>query len=338
MIRYGIIGCGAWGRCYAEAIKKNPKLKLGAVVESSENALPELRRNYPDAMVFSNYREILSADLDLVAVVVPNHLHYEIGMAVLESGKHLLMEKPFAPTAEECDGMIRLAEKKNLRLAIGHQFRLSSLWGLIKKMIDDGFVGEPRYALVELSRNPYRLGVDGWRFDPRRVGNWISEEPIHFLDLACWYFDRFSHPVSIHASSNSSDGTRPDLHDNVGATIEFSDGSFAVVAQTLSAFEHHQTVKIAGTKGALWGGWSGALDRTLHPDFFLKAFDGKNVETIPIEKQTGELFELEDQLALMADVVVGNATVHCTGAEGRLAVALSLAALESSKQKQPIPL
>jgi myo-inositol 2-dehydrogenase/D-chiro-inositol 1-dehydrogenase len=205
-------------------------------------------------------------------------------------------------------------------------------------MIDDGFIGEPRYALVELSRNPYRLGADGWRYDLNRVGDWIAEEPIHFLDLAVWYFEKYAKPVSIHASANSTDSSRPELQDNVGATIEFSNGAFAIIAQTLSMFEHHQLVKIAGTKGSLWAGWGGSMDRTLHPSFFLKIFDGKEVKEVPIEKITGELYELEDQLDLMADIVAGKVPAHCTGEDGRRAVALSVATLESAKSKKSVAL
>ena len=80
------------------------------------------------------------------------------------------------------------------------------------------------------------------------------------------------------------------------------------------------------------------MDRTLHPSFSLKAFDGKEVKEIPIEKITGELFELEDQLDLMADIIVGKAASHCTGEDGKRAVALSAATLESAKRKQPVSL
>ena len=338
MTRYGIIGCGAWGRHYAAAVNKNPRLKLVAIADPADAAQKELRKEYPGVAVSADYKDVVAADVDVVAVVSPNHLHLEHGMATLEAGKHLLIEKPFALSGAECDDMINLAKEKDLKLVVGHQFRLSSLWGLVKKMVDDGFIGEPRYALVELSRNPYRLGVDGWRYDLKRVGDWIAEEPIHFLDLAAWYFEKYAKPVSIHASANFTDANRPELLDNVGATIEFSNGAFALVAQTLSMFEHHQLVKIAGTKGALWATWSGTLDRTLHPSFFLKAFDGKEVKEIPIEKITGELFELEDQLDLMADIITGKASSHCTGEDGKRAVMLSAAALKSAETKQLVML
>jgi myo-inositol 2-dehydrogenase/D-chiro-inositol 1-dehydrogenase len=338
MTRYGIIGCGAWGSHYAAAVQKNLRLELVAIADAAENTAAELHKTYPGVTVSTDYRDVVSANVDVIAVVSPNFSHHEIGTAVLKAGKHLLIEKPFALTTEQCGDMIRLAKEKKLQLVVGHQFRLSSLWGLIKKMIEDGFVGEPRYALVELSRNPYRLGADGWRYDLKHVGDWIAEEPIHFLDLAVWYFEKYAKPVSIHASANSTDSSRPELQDNVAATIEFSNGAIAIVAQTLSMFEHHQLVKIAGTNGALWASWSGAMDRTLHPSFFLKAFDGKEVKDVSIEKITGELYELEEQLDLMADIIAGKAPVHCTGEDGRRAVALSAAALESAKRKRPITL
>jgi myo-inositol 2-dehydrogenase/D-chiro-inositol 1-dehydrogenase len=336
MIRYGLIGCGAWGSHYAAAVKKNPRLELAAIADVAVNTVAEFRKTYPGVTVSTDYRDVVAANVDVVAVVTPNSLHHETGLAVLKAGKHLLIEKPFALTTAECDDMIRLAKEKNLYLAVGHQFRLSSLWGLIKKMVDDGFIGEPRYLLVELSRNPYRLGADGWRYDLYRVGDWIAEEPIHFLDLAVWYVENYAKPVSLHASANSTDASRPELQDNVAATIEFSNGALAIVAQTLSMFEHHQLVKVAGTKGALWATWNGAMDRTLRPAFSLKTFDGKEVKEVPIEKSTGELFELEDQLGLMADVVNGQASVHCTGEDGRRAVVLSHATLESAQHQQPV--
>ena len=352
-IRYGIVGLGAWGRCYANAILKRclagvpaSDVTLTAIATGKEETVAAVQAEFPDAAVVADHKDLVTRDdVDVVAVVAPNHLHDAICTDALNAGKHLLVEKPFALTVDDCDALIQLADAKKCHLMIGHQFRLSSLWGKIKELIDDGFLGQPKYALVELSRNPYRPGDDGWRYDKDRVGNWILEEPVHFFDLACWYFEKYAVPVSLYASANSSYNAGPELYDNLTAVVNFSDGSHATVAQTLSAFEHHQTVKITGTKGALWAGWSGAMDRTWHPEFFLKTFDGKEchqrnnlchqhnnqVVTVPITKMTGELYELEDQIVLMADVVRGKAEVHCTGRDGRRSVMLSNAAQESAR-------
>jgi myo-inositol 2-dehydrogenase / D-chiro-inositol 1-dehydrogenase len=117
--------------------------------------------------------------------------------------------------------------------------------------------------------------------------------------------------------------------------MHFPNGAYAVISQTLAAFEHHQTVKVTGTKGALWAAWSGAMDRTLHPAFSLRAFDGERVEEIKIEKITGEVFELEDQMAMMVRAVRGG-ELSCTAADGRWSVAMCLAAQRSVETGQPV--
>ena len=98
-------------------------------------------------------------------------------------------------------GVIRRASGRVL--SIGHELRLSSQWGEIKSTIDRGEIGEPRYILVELSRRPYRLGADGWRYDIGRVGNWILEEPIHFFDLARWYLSGAGAPADVYATASA---------------------------------------------------------------------------------------------------------------------------------------
>jgi myo-inositol 2-dehydrogenase/D-chiro-inositol 1-dehydrogenase len=117
--------------------------------------------------------------------------------------------------------------------------------------------------------------------------------------------------------------------------MHFSGGAYAVVTQTLSAFEHHQTAKVTGTRGALWASWSGAMDRTRHPTFSLRAFNGDEVTTVPIDKPTGELFELEDQIVRMVDAVRGDKPLHCDATDGRWSVAMCLAASESVQTGEP---
>ena len=152
-------------------------------------------------------------------------------------------------------------------MAVGHECRLSSLWGKVKQLVDAGAIGEPLYALIELWRRPYRLGSEGWRYNIERVGNWVLEEPIHFFDLARWYFSSAGEPVSVYAAASGRQPGHPELHDNFSAVLKFPGGRYAVVSQTLAGWEHHQTVKLTGSTGALWASWSGPLDRTFQPTF-----------------------------------------------------------------------
>jgi myo-inositol 2-dehydrogenase/D-chiro-inositol 1-dehydrogenase len=334
-VRFGLIGYGAWGSHHARAIAKTPDAELVAIAARSAATCAAAREAFPDAHVYDDYRALLDREqLDVVDIVLPSHLHHEVAAAVLESGRHVLMEKPMALTLADCDRLIALAAKKHRLLAIGHELRLSSLWGTAKDMIAAGAVGTPLYVLIELWRRPYRLGSDGWRYDIGRVGNWILEEPIHFFDLARWYLSAHGEPVSVYALANSKQPEHPELQDNFSAIIGFPNGAYAVIAQTLAAYEHHQTVKVTGTGGALWASWGGAMDRTLHPTFSLKHFDGTTATDVPVTKITGEVFELEDEIAMMVAAVRGDSTDRslgslATGADGRWSVAMCLAAQRS---------
>jgi myo-inositol 2-dehydrogenase/D-chiro-inositol 1-dehydrogenase len=325
-VRFGLVGYGAWGQHHAASIAKAEGAQLVAIAEPAEASRDAARQAHPDADVLGDYRELVGRDdLDVVDVIVPNRFHHEVASAVLSSGKHLLLEKPMCLTVAQCDDLLRLAKEKDLWIAINHEFRLSSLWGKVKELVDDGLVGRPQYVLVELSRNPYRLGSDGWRFDINRVGDWILEEPIHFFDLARWYLGSVGEPESVYAAANSRQPDHPELQDNCSAIVHFTGGAYAVVSQTLAAFEHHQTVKLTGTKGAIWASWSGAMDRTRHPTFFLKTFDGEKVEEVPITRSAGELFELEEQMVAMVASVQEGRPSPCPGEDGKWSVAMCLA-------------
>jgi myo-inositol 2-dehydrogenase/D-chiro-inositol 1-dehydrogenase len=233
------------------------------------------------------------------------------------------------PSIAQCDELIALAEARGLRVAIGHELRLSSLWGKVKELIAAGEIGEPLYAMIELWRNPYRLGAGGWRYDIARVGNWILEEPIHFFDLARWYFADAGEPVSVFARANSRQPDHPELQDNFSAIVNFPGGAYAVISQTLAAFEHHQVAKITGTRGALWASWSGAQDRTFEPVFSLKHHDGTRVHEVAITRMSGEVYELVDQVRAFAGAILHGSEMPATGEDGRWSVAMCLKAAES---------
>jgi len=336
-VRFGLIGYGAWGSHHAQAIALHPRAELCAIAARTQATLDRAKADFPSAAGYANYRQMLQREkLDAVVIVLPTDLHLEAATGVLESGCHLLLEKPMALTAAQCDAINQLAIKHKRLLAIGHEFRLSSLWGKAKQMIDDGAIGEPLYALIELWRKPYRLGADGWRYDISRVGNWILEEPIHFFDLARWYFQSLGDPLSVFAQASAKRPDHPELQDNFSAMLRFNGGAYALISQTLCGWEHHQTVKITGREGSLWASWSGAMDRTLQPTFWLKHQHGDVMEDVPIDKITGEVYELRDQVDMMVRAVADGAPVATTGIDGRWSVLMCEKAQQSVESQTEV--
>lgn len=329
-VRFGLVGFGAWGKFHAQSIAGSEGASLAAITAPSEASREEARRLYPAARVFSEHRAMLAeSDLEIVDIVTPSHTHLDACSDALRAGRHVLLEKPMALSVADCRAMNRLAQEHHRMLAIGHEMRLSSQWGEVKRVIERGTIGTPQYVLVELSRKPYRPGAGGWRFDPARVGSWVLEEPIHFFDLARWYLAAQGNPSSIFAVGNSRDPARPALHDNFSAIVRHESGAYAVVTQTLAAFEHHQTVKVTGTHGAIWASWSGALDRTLEPQYSLRVFDGDKVEDVKLAQHSGEVFELREEIAMCVRCVRQGATPAATGEDGMWSAGLCLAAEES---------
>src|SRR5260221_122837 len=207
--RFALAGFGAWGKLHAKSIHQDAGAQLVAICAPTEATRAEARNAYPEAQIFADPLDVIArGGFDIVDVVTPSHRHREIAVAALQSGFHVLLERRMATAREDCRAIAAAAETGKARLALGHEFRLSSQWGEIKKIIQRGTIGEPQYVLVELLRKPYRLGAGGWRYDPARVGSWVLEEPIHFFDLARWYLEGSGDPVELHAYGNSRDPPR----------------------------------------------------------------------------------------------------------------------------------
>ena len=128
-LKAGLVGFGAWGQHHANAIKVTEGVDLVAIAVPSDASASAAKGAYPDADIYRDFRELVARkDLDFVDVVVPSHLHHEVASAVLETEKHLLLEKPMGVSVAECDDMIRLAREKGSLFAVGHELRLSSMW------------------------------------------------------------------------------------------------------------------------------------------------------------------------------------------------------------------
>ena len=329
-VRCGLIGYGLFGAHHAKALQQAPLAQLVAIAVPSDKSQAAARQAFPEAVVCGDYRQVLARDdIELVDIVVPNHLHFEIAQAALEADKHVLLEKPMALRRDHCDRLVELAQQKNRLLAVNHELRLSSLWGGVRDVIERGIIGRVQYVLVELSRFPYRFGSEGWRYDIDRVGNWILEEPIHFFDLARWYLAGSGDPVSVYARANSRHADQPELRDNFSCMVNFADGAYAVISQTLAAFGHHQTAKIAGTKGTIWAYWSAPDARADKPQFGLRYGLGDEVHEMQFQKPTGELLELSDQVAAVVQAVASRSEPPCSGEDGRWSTRLCLAATHS---------
>ncbi|MCP5152990.1 MAG: Gfo/Idh/MocA family oxidoreductase [Ectothiorhodospiraceae bacterium] len=345
-LRFGLIGYGAWGRFHADAIARTPSGELVAVATASADSVAAARHDHPHAAVTSDYRELLArGDVDVVSVVAPNALHEAIAVAALDAGKHLVLEKPMATTVAGCDRILAAAARAGRTVNVVHELRASSQWGRIKEWVDDGTFGEPLSFLFTLWRRPFRSGAADWRYDAASVGSWLLEEPVHFVDLAAWYFERLGPPASVYAAGNGK-GRAGAMYDNLAMTLRWPEGQYAVLTQSVAGFEDHKVMEIVGTAGAARALWSGAMDRTDRPTASLRLLDGLTGEErfdigqprdIDLHEASGEIFEL---LTFYQHVAEGVETgrSYVSAEAGRRAVAICVAAEQSVRERREIDL
>lgn len=167
-IKVGLIGFGMAGRIFhGPFIHLVAGLELVRIRESREENIQIARSRYPQTQITSQVDDILDDPaIDLVVVATPNSSHYGLAKQALNAGKHVVVEKPFTPTAAEADELIQLAQQKGKILTVYQNRRWDSDFKTVQKVLASGVLGN----VVE-----YKAHFD--RFRPALKGNtWKEEE------------------------------------------------------------------------------------------------------------------------------------------------------------------
>ncbi len=328
-LKFGLIGGGRWAGVHRDALA-TVGADLVAVTVRSDDSRDRLADEW-NVWATTDLDAMLARDLDAVIVASPNYLHAEHTVAALDAGKHVLVEKPMATTTEDCDRMLAAAERADRVLAVGLEMRVFTLFAEVKRRIDAGDVGTPRHLKLDLWRRPYRAGAGGWKSDPAKLGSAILEEPIHYLDLARWYFAAVSEPQTLHAWANSRPG-RDYLRENLDVRLGFADGAEALVTRSIAAFEHHVALKLVGDDGALWATWDGKMDLDPDPRAALTLHSRSGTTSVEVIQKTGHAYDVPKQTQAFVDAIVRGTRPAADGDDGRASVALCLAVERSLEE------
>ena len=142
-----ILGYGMRGQAYAKyAVSQPDKLKIVAVAEPepSRRAYAKELHNIPDENLFDDWKKLaaLPKMADFAIIGTQDQMHLEPALECIEKGYNLLLEKPMAPTAEECKIITEAAEKKGVKVIVCHVLRFTQFWTKLKDIIDNGDIGE----------------------------------------------------------------------------------------------------------------------------------------------------------------------------------------------------
>lgn len=208
--RIAIIGCGgiANGK-HMPALSKRPNAQMVAFCDIIEERAVEAKEKYgaEGAKVYTDYQELLKdKTIDIVHVCTPNDSHAEIAIAALESDKHVMCEKPMAKTAADARRMVEAAERTGKKLTVGYNNRFRSDSQYLKKVCEDGTLGEVYYAKAHAIR---RRAVPTWGVfldEEKQGGGPLIDIGTHALDLTLWMMDNYEPAVVLGSSFHKLGG------------------------------------------------------------------------------------------------------------------------------------
>ena len=141
MIRVAVAGCGVMGRNHLRVLSDLRETELAAVSDQDSNAMAAASEKY-GVPGFLSWREMLAEEqLDALVVAVPTRSHCEVGVAALERGLHVLVEKPIAYTLEEGRALVEAARRAGKLLAVGHVERFNPAVRELRRRVAEGELG-----------------------------------------------------------------------------------------------------------------------------------------------------------------------------------------------------
>jgi predicted dehydrogenase len=265
-IGVAVIGAGMAGRAHAAGYRSAstlygeglPEIRLAAIADVNPAFAADTARRFGFERAEGGWEAVAAADdVDVVSVVVANPLHRQIVEGLLDAGKHVLCEKPMAPTVEDAEAMVAAAKASGRETGIGFVFRRSPAIGAIREQLASGAMGRPLHFnghyWCDYGVDP--LGPMSWRYKGGPGSGALSDIGSHLIDLAEFvcgpirsvrgavlstFVTERALPAGAavgHAAAELSDVTEPvENEDLVTFTATFESGATGTLSASRSAY------------------------------------------------------------------------------------------------------
>ncbi len=307
-MRLGVIGVGSMGKNHARIFSELPGVNLVGVCDADKRRAMEIAGKY-GTQSFTDYKEFLDQGLDGVSVVVPTHLHKEVAIAAIEAGVNVLIEKPIADTVVNAQHIFYEAERRNLKLMVGHIERFNPAVAALYRTIESGVYGK-------------LLGVSTLRLAPYPVR--VVDSGI-ILDIGCHDIDIISYlagePVrEVYAIASSN---VHHLEDHALLSLNLESGIVG----------HIETSWLSNIKvRKLFASLEGAHAQLDFIDQTLVLYDEES--TYAQEVEVGE--PLKEELKCFVDCLERDLRPPVSGDESIHALGVALGAIESYQRNLPM--
>jgi len=229
-IKIGIIGCGRIAYKHFDSLKKLDTVEIKSVCDIKADRAKKYAEQF-DIPYYLNYREMLKKeDLDIVSILTPSGTHPDIAIDAIQSGRHVIVEKPMSLRVIDAERMIREADQKGVRLYIVKQNRFNSAVQVTRNAFEQGRFGKIVMGTVRVrwSRNQSYYDQDAWRGTWAQDGGVFTNQASHHIDLLQWFLG----PVESVMAMTRTALVNIETEDTGVAVIRFTSGALGIVEAT----------------------------------------------------------------------------------------------------------
>lgn len=224
-----VVGAGYWGKNHIRTLNRLNVLK--GIVEHDNDTLNTFIKKYPEVNGHLKIEDALNEDYDGFIIATPAKTHFEIAKTIINAGKHVLIEKPLTLSIKEAKELVALADKNKINAMVGHVLLFHPAVKKIKKMIDNGEIGDLQYIYSNrLNLGKVRTEENVfWSFAPH--------------DIAIFQYLTDSIPMKINA--NGSTFLQEGIPDSTMTQLEYENGVKGhIFVSWLHPFKEHRLVVI----------------------------------------------------------------------------------------------
>lgn len=200
-LKVGIIGVGNIVRFHMPGWAKSEHAEVVAAADVNEKVLKNWGEKNNINKLYTNPFDLINdIDIDIIDICAPNNYHSDLVIQSLKSGKHVLCEKPLAPTYQEIEEMIDVRDKYNKKLMCAQHFRFRQDSQIIKKEVQS--IGEIYHARSWMIRRNYLPVKNSFLQKENSGGGACIDIGVHVLDLTLWFMGN-PNPISVSGVSKT---------------------------------------------------------------------------------------------------------------------------------------
>ena len=240
-LKVGVIGCGGNSDFHLMVYHSLKGVQLSGVCDIQENLAKEKAARWKAEHIYTDYRLMLDLDLDLVDIITPTPTHVEIANAAMQSGKHVLVEKPMALTSEECRDMITTSKKTDKTLCVFHNLRFLDSVQKTKAALEAEGLTVSRSRFSYFFAQPYKGFTPAWAFE-EETGGILWDAMVHHTYLLEYLLGKIDSVYAIAAK------IRKPVNDSLTLILN-SKGRPGICEYEWDVKETQRTVQLLTTAG-----------------------------------------------------------------------------------------